>query len=79
MNSGKIVLGVLAGLAVGATLGILFAPDKDSSTGKKISRKRDEYADELEKKFEDFIDTSKKKTGFVREEATLKAENGRQG
>ena len=30
MDSGKLVLGVLAGLAIGATLGILFAPDKGS-------------------------------------------------
>lgn len=40
MNSGKVVLGALAGLAAGALLGILFAPDKGSETRKK-SRKRE--------------------------------------
>ncbi|WP_340065661.1 YtxH domain-containing protein [Ascidiimonas aurantiaca] len=36
-NNTNIVLGVLAGTAIGATLGILFAPEKGSVTRKKIS------------------------------------------
>ena len=32
MDSGKVVLGVLAGVAAGAILGILFAPEKGSVT-----------------------------------------------
>jgi gas vesicle protein len=70
MNSGKIFLGVLAGVAIGATLGILFAPDKGSSTRKKISKKRDEYADELEKKFDKFIDNIAEKFETVKDEAS---------
>ena len=78
MNSGKILLGVLVGVAIGATLGILFAPDKGSSTRKKISQKRDEYADELEEKFNEFIDSIPKKSETVKEETTHMAENGMQ-
>ena len=78
MKSGKILLGVLAGVAIGATLGILFAPDKGSSTRKKISKKGDEYADELEKKFNDFIDGLTKKYETVRDEATHLADTGMQ-
>jgi gas vesicle protein len=68
MKSGKVLLGVLAGVAIGATLGILFAPDKGSSTRKKISKKSDEYADELEKKFNEFIDGITKKYEEVKKE-----------
>ena len=56
MNSGKAFLGVLMGVAVGATLGILFAPAKGSKTRKKISKKKDEYADDLHEKFNEFAD-----------------------
>ena len=47
MNTGKIVLGALAGLAVGAALGILFAPEKGSTTRKRITDRGDDYLDEL--------------------------------
>ena len=36
MKADKIILGVLGGVAVGALLGVLFAPDKGDKTRKKI-------------------------------------------
>jgi gas vesicle protein len=77
MGSGKVLLGVLAGVAVGATLGILFAPDKGSTTRKKISRKGDDYAEELEEKFNVFIEGISKQFEAVKEEATHLAEEGK--
>jgi len=70
MNSGKVLLGLLAGVAVGATLGILFAPDKGSSTRKKISKKGDDYADELGEKFNDFINGITGQFEKMKEKAT---------
>ncbi len=46
MNAGKVLLGLLAGVAIGAAVGILLAPDKGTSTRKKISRTKDEYSDQ---------------------------------
>jgi gas vesicle protein len=54
MESGKITLGLLAGLATGAILGILFAPDKGTETRKKITGKCNEYADEVNAKINGF-------------------------
>ena len=77
MSSGKVLLGVLAGVAVGATLGILFAPDKGSATRRKISTKGDDYAQELEEKFNEFIEGITKQFEAAKEEATHIAENGK--
>ena len=75
MSSGKVLLGVLAGVALGTAVGILFAPDKGSSTRKKISKNKDKYVDELEAKFTEFVDSITKKFETVKKEATNMAEN----
>ena len=78
MSSGKVLLGVLAGAAIGATLGILFAPDKGSSTRRKIVKKGDEYADNLEEKLNEFISSIKEKFETIKEDATVMSKNGKQ-
>lgn len=52
MESGKVMLGVLGGLAVGVLLGVLFAPAKGSKTRKRILNKGKGYANGLKDKFE---------------------------
>lgn len=56
MSTGKIVVGVLAGIATGAAIGILFAPDKGSKTRGKIARKSTDTVDDLKKSFASLID-----------------------
>jgi gas vesicle protein len=69
MSAGKILLGAVIAFAAGAALGVLFAPDKGSTTRKKLSKQgsrylgaakdtASEYVDTLEEKFESVKDTA---------------------
>jgi len=69
MRTGKVLLGVLAGVAAGALMGILFAPEKGSKTRKKIMRKGQDYADELKEKFEEVVDQVTEKYEQTRQSA----------
>ncbi len=64
MKSGKVLLGALAGVAIGAVVGVLLAPEKGSDTRKKISKKGQDIADDvksqvggLKDKYNDLVDT----------------------
>lgn len=61
MKSGNLVLGVLAGLATGAVLGILFAPDKGVKTRRRIAGGAKDLADELTKKIKDEVSSLRHK------------------
>jgi gas vesicle protein len=74
-SSGKVFLGLLAGLAAGATLGILFAPDKGTVTRKKIADKGNDYADDIAQRFNDFTSEVNKKMEALGHKATNMAEN----
>jgi len=56
MNSGKVILGALAGLAAGALIGVLFAPDKGSESRGKIVKKGEDYLDSVKKQFNSLLD-----------------------
>lgn len=77
MSAGKIVAAVLAGVAVGAALGILFAPEKGSEVRRRIAKKGKDYADELGEKANEFIDGITEKYETVKEDALRMTENGK--
>jgi gas vesicle protein len=77
MSNGKVLLGILAGVAAGATMGILFAPDKGSVTRKKISDKGEDYAEELGDKFNEFMAVISNQFESVKSEAIKISENGK--
>ena len=57
MKTDKVVLGILGGVAAGALLGILFAPEKGTKTRKRVLDKSNDYADELKDKLDTLLGT----------------------
>jgi len=76
MSTGKVLLGVVAGLATGALLGILFAPAKGSDTRKKIAQKTGDAKDAVKDKFNEFIDSVSEKFSKVKEDIKGHVEAG---
>lgn len=77
MSTGKVLLGAIAGLATGAVLGILFAPDKGSVTRKKIMDQGNDYADNLKSKYKEFANSVTENLQNVKQEAQEFADKGR--
>ena len=76
-TTGKVLLGVLAGAAVGATIGILYAPDKGSSTRKKIAKGANDKAGEIADKFNGYVDRISKGLEDAKDGAVNFIENGK--
>jgi len=75
MSKVNVVIGALAGIAVGALLGVLFAPEKGTETRKKIAKKSKDTTGALKDKFNEFVDSiadqfdkAKKEASAVNEE-----------
>jgi gas vesicle protein len=60
-NAGNTLLALLTGAAIGAGIGILFAPDKGSRTREKFKDGYDDAKDKLRQKFENASDELKSK------------------
>lgn len=77
MSSGKVLLGVLAGVAAGALLGVLFAPAKGTVTRRRVSRKGDDYVDDMKDKFNDFLEGIKEDIDMAKDKVNEYSENGK--
>jgi gas vesicle protein len=74
MSTTKVVLGVMAGAATGALLGVLFAPARGAVTRRSILRKGERQVDELKHSFNEFIDSVTDKFNKAKEEVVDFAE-----
>ncbi len=77
MSTGKIVLGTLAGLAIGAVAGILFAPEKGSVTRKNIMDKSDNMVDQLKSKFDGLCNSINEKFENTKQEVEETVSKGK--
>lgn len=77
MSTGKVLLGILAGVATGATLGILFAPDSGQNTRRKIARKGQDYADGLTGQFNKLANTIGDEFDMLKDEVNQLSINGK--
>lgn len=75
MSAGKVLLGVLAGVAAGALIGILFAPDKGSEIRSKIVKQGEDYLDSVKERFNSLLDniTGMYDGGKVESSATVES------
>jgi gas vesicle protein len=68
MKAQTVVIGALAGLAAGALIGVLFAPDKGTAIRGKIGKRSGEYMDSVKKGFNSFVDGFTEKFSEVRDD-----------
>lgn len=69
MDNSKLIAGFLLGAAVGATIGILLAPDKGTATRKKIIDKGADMSDAIKGKFNEVVDGVKGSFTKAKEDA----------
>ncbi|NMH28921.1 YtxH domain-containing protein [Flavobacterium silvaticum] len=74
MSTGKILLSTLIGIAVGAAVGVLIAPDKGSETRRKLRDNGGDYLKNLKDKYNSSIDAMTSKLDEIERESQREAQ-----
>ncbi|MGL2992869.1 YtxH domain-containing protein [Flavobacterium sp. TSSA_36] len=74
-NTGNTILALITGAAIGAGIGILFAPDKGSNTRKKIRKGVEDASENLNEKFYDASDKLVERLYLTKDELEQGLEN----
>ena len=61
MSTTKLLAGIALGIAAGAIVGVLFAPDKGSKTRKKIAEKGEDILEGFKKQLSEQFDAANEK------------------
>jgi gas vesicle protein len=72
MNTGKVILSVIAGAAAGAALGLLYAPDKGENTRRMISQKGKDLSGNLKEKLDKTVERTKSRANEFIEKGSQK-------
>ncbi len=74
-NTGTTILAVFAGAVIGATAGVLLAPDEGKKTRKQIKKTFNEQTQKMEEKLKEFSETIKTKVSTNKETLEEKVED----
>lgn len=66
-NTGSFIIGLLSGAAIGAALGILYAPDKGENTREKLNQRANDLREDLDERFDDMKDYMNETVGDIKE------------
>lgn len=77
MEKGKMLLGLLTGMSIGAIIGVLFAPDKGSSLRRKISDKGNNLTKSIGRQFDGLVADADNEYENLKKETSRVLANGK--
>jgi len=77
MKAGKLITGLVSGAAIGAAIGLLFAPKKGTDTRKKITETGDSYLKGAKGRMNEMADSLNQKVEAIKERSKAGLSNNK--